>query len=27
MPYNRETPDEYRVDAFDKTIGYNWRRQ
>jgi dTDP-4-dehydrorhamnose 3,5-epimerase len=25
-PYNRESPDEYRVDAFDNEIDYDWRK-
>ncbi|MFH1201282.1 MAG: dTDP-4-dehydrorhamnose 3,5-epimerase family protein [Candidatus Omnitrophota bacterium] len=25
-PYNRQSPDEYRVDAFDNTIDYDWRK-
>ena len=24
--YNYSNPDEYRVDAFDKKIGYNWEK-
>ena len=26
-PYNHNNPDEYRVDAFDKKIGYKWERK
>lgn len=26
-PYNYKNPDEYRLDAFDKTIGYKWVKQ
>ena len=26
-PYNHSNPDEYRVDAFDKKIGYKWDRK
>jgi len=25
-PYNRKTPDEYRVDAYDNDIPYDWKR-
>lgn len=25
-PYNRQKPDEYRVDAFDNNIPYDWRK-
>jgi dTDP-4-dehydrorhamnose 3,5-epimerase len=25
-PYNRASPDEYRVDAFDNDIDYDWRK-
>ena len=24
-PYNRETPDEYRIDAYENDIDYDWR--
>ena len=27
QPYNHKNPDEYRLDAFDKKIGYNWDRK
>lgn len=26
MPYNYKTPDEYRLDAFDNDIPYDWRK-
>lgn len=26
LPYNREKPDEYRIDAYDNDIPYDWRR-
>ncbi len=26
-PYNREQPDEYRLDAHDKNIPYDWKRK
>ena len=26
VPYNRETPDEYRLDAYDNNIAYDWRK-
>ena len=26
-PYNHNNPDEYRLDAFDETIGYKWDRK
>lgn len=26
LPYNHQNPDEYRVDAFDKTIPYDWSK-
>jgi len=26
-PYNHNNPDEYRLDPFDKKIGYNWNRK
>ena len=26
MPYNYKAPDEYRLDAFDNDIPYDWRR-
>ena len=26
MPYNAKEPDEYRVDAFNNDIPYDWRR-
>lgn len=26
-PYNHKNPDEYRLDAFDKKIGYKWDRK
>ena len=26
LPYNREKPDEYRIDAYDNNIPYDWRR-
>jgi dTDP-4-dehydrorhamnose 3,5-epimerase len=26
LPYNRKKPDEYRLDAFDNDIAYNWRK-
>lgn len=26
VPYNREEPDELRVDAFDNDIPYDWRK-
>ncbi|MFC1658750.1 dTDP-4-dehydrorhamnose 3,5-epimerase family protein [Candidatus Omnitrophota bacterium] len=26
-PYNHKNPDEYRVDALDKRIGYKWDRR
>jgi len=26
-PYNHNNPDEYRIDPFDKKIGYNWNRK
>ena len=25
-PYNYKTPDEYRIDAYDNDIDYNWRK-
>ncbi len=25
-PYNYKTPDEYRVDAYDNDINYDWRK-
>ena len=25
-PYNREAPDEYRIDPYDNDINYDWRR-
>jgi dTDP-4-dehydrorhamnose 3,5-epimerase len=25
-PYNHKKPDEYRLDAFDNDINYNWRK-
>ncbi len=25
-PYDRDNPDEYRVDAYDNDIDYDWRR-
>jgi len=25
-PYNRENPDEYRVDTYDNDISYDWRK-
>ena len=25
-PYNRQKPDEYRVDAYENDIPYNWKR-
>jgi dTDP-4-dehydrorhamnose 3,5-epimerase len=25
-PYNREKPDEYRLDAFDNEIPYDWKK-
>jgi len=25
-PYNREKPDEYRVDPYDNEVSYDWRR-
>ena len=25
-PYNYKNPDEYRIDAYDNDIGYNWRK-
>lgn len=27
LPYNRKKPDEYRIDAFDNNIAYNWRKK
>ncbi|MFC1577223.1 dTDP-4-dehydrorhamnose 3,5-epimerase family protein [Candidatus Omnitrophota bacterium] len=27
LPYNREEPDEFRLDAFDNDIPYDWKRQ
>lgn len=27
LPYNNKKPDEYRVDAFDNDILYNWRKK
>lgn len=26
MPYNRQEPDEYRVDPYDNDIPYDWRK-
>ncbi|MBI5124262.1 MAG: dTDP-4-dehydrorhamnose 3,5-epimerase family protein [Candidatus Omnitrophica bacterium] len=26
LPYNHKNPDEFRVDAYDNDITYNWRR-
>jgi dTDP-4-dehydrorhamnose 3,5-epimerase len=26
LPYNRQSPDEYRVDAYENNITYDWRR-
>ncbi len=26
LPYNREEPDEYRIDAFENDIPYDWRK-
>jgi dTDP-4-dehydrorhamnose 3,5-epimerase len=26
LPYNYKTPDEYRLDAFDNDIPYDWRK-
>lgn len=26
-PYNREKPDEYRIDPYDNDIPYDWRKQ
>lgn len=26
MPYNRDEPDEYRVDPYDNEIPYDWRK-
>lgn len=26
MPYNHKKPDEYRVDAYDNDIPYDWRK-
>lgn len=26
QPYNHETPDEYRVDAYENDIDYDWRK-
>lgn len=26
LPYNRRDPDEYRVDAFDNDIPYDWKK-
>ncbi|MBN1872346.1 MAG: dTDP-4-dehydrorhamnose 3,5-epimerase family protein [Candidatus Omnitrophica bacterium] len=26
VPYNHKNPDEYRVDAFDNDIPYDWKR-
>ena len=26
LPYNNKKPDEYRVDAFDNDIAYDWRK-
>ena len=26
MPYNYKTPDEFRLDAFDNDIPYDWRK-
>ena len=26
LPYNYKKPDEYRIDAFDKSIKYDWRK-
>ncbi|MDP2980691.1 MAG: dTDP-4-dehydrorhamnose 3,5-epimerase family protein [Candidatus Omnitrophota bacterium] len=26
MPYNYKTPDEYRLDAFDNDIPYDWKK-
>jgi len=26
MPYNHKNPDEYRVDAYDNDIPYDWKR-
>jgi dTDP-4-dehydrorhamnose 3,5-epimerase len=25
-PYDYENPDEYRIDAYDNDIGYNWEK-
>jgi len=27
LPYNSKKPDEYRVDAFENDIPYNWRKK
>ncbi len=27
LPYNREKPDEYRLDPFTKEIPFDWRRE
>jgi len=26
LPYNNKKPDEYRIDAFDNDIAYDWRK-
>lgn len=26
MPYNHKNPDEYRVDPFDKSVDFDWRK-
>ena len=26
IPYNHKTPDEFRVDPYDKNIPYDWKR-
>ena len=26
VPYNHKSPDEYRIDAFDNDIPYDWRK-
>jgi len=26
LPYNRENPDEHRVDAYDNSIPYDWKK-
>ena len=25
VPYNKETPDEFRIDPYDNDVPYNWK--